>query len=518
MTMTAQRLSSAFDRTDGFRLQREVIVDCASATAVSRRPLKECILWLRGVRRLTWQDRRQSVVRAMTVPPVHEVVSGFASNLATIARGLRTVRTLEALARQPRPGLWRDRPANALYLRTDHWFGLTSGGSVAHTSGVVNGLREIGIDLDLVSTDELSGIAADQRACLVAPQYEGRAIIKGAVELAYNDTLVPDLEHRIAQSRPGFIYQRSSYMNFAGAAMRLRHGIPLVCEFNGPLRWVGKNWDREFDLLGGLSERIETLTLQAADLVVVVSATVRDLAVARGIAADRVLVNPNGVDTGIYRPDIDASALRASLGLDGKIVLGFIGTFGEWHGADKLASAYVKLRTDCPDLASRIHLLMIGDGPTRARAQSVIEQGGAAQAATFTGAVPQAQGPVYLAASDILVSPHVPNPDGSRFFGSPTKLFEYMAMGRGIVASDLDQIGEILSHGDTAWLVKPGDITDLASGLERLVDDGFLRARLGAAAREEAIDRYTWRAHVAHTIDALERVPALGRSSAKAST
>lgn len=503
--MTMKRLSSAFDRADGFRLPRDVTVDCSSATAISRRPVKECILWLRGVRNLTWQDRRQSVVRSLTVPPVHEILMGLASNLVTMSRSLRSVRELEALPRDRSALLWPPRLVKALYLRTDHWFGLTGGGSVAHTSGVINGLRENGADLSIVSTDRLLGVSDEDRFMLIEPCYDDRAIVKGAAELAYNDVLIPALEPRISTDRPDFIYQRSSYMSYAGAALRLRHGIPFVCEFNGPLRWVGKNWDREFDVLGGLSERIETLTLKAADLVVVVSETVGDLAIERGISADKVLVNPNGVDTNKYRPDIDASTVRASLGLNGKIVLGFIGTFGQWHGADKLAAAYVSLRAKRPDLAPRIHLLMIGDGPTRGHAQSIVEEGGAGQAATFTGAVPQAQGPLYLAASDVFVSPHVPNPDGSRFFGSPTKLFEYMAMGRGIVASDLDQIGQVLAHDRTAWLVKPGSVSDLAAGLERLVDDKSLRDRLGAAARDEAVQRYTWRAHVTCILDALEQ-------------
>lgn len=506
--MSTRRLNSVFERESGFWLPRDVTVDCPSASAVQRRAIKESILWCRGVRHLIWQDRRQSVARAIAIPPLHEIVTGFASNVVTIASGLRTVRELEALSHNPRPPSGPAGSARGLYLRTDHWFGLTGGGSVAHTSGVINGLRENGIDLELVSTDHLQGLAGDERPSLVAPDYGNRAIIKGAVELAYNDTLIAKLEPRLAHGVPGFIYQRSSYMNYVGAALRLRHGIPFVCEFNGPLRWIGKNWDREFDLLGGLAERIETLALKAADLVVVVSEIVRDIAVHRGVPGERILVNPNGVDPGIYRPDIDPSHLRASLGLDGKIVLGFIGTFGEWHGADRLASAYVTLRAERPDLAPRLHLLMIGDGPTRARVQAIIEAGGAGAAATFTGAVPQALGPLYLATADILVSPHVPNPDGSRFFGSPTKLFEYMAMGRGIVASDLDQIGKVLSHGETAWLVSPGSVKDLAAGLARLIDDQSLRERLGKGACHVAVRQYTWRAHVGRILDALaHRVP-----------
>ena len=124
----------------------------------------------------------------------------------------------------------------------------------------------------------------------------------------------------------------------------------------------------------------------------------------------------------------------------------------------------------------------------------------------LTGLIPQEEGSAPLAACDILASPHVPNPDGSPFFGSPTKLFEYMAMGRGIVASDLDQIGEVLEHGKSAWMVKPGDPEDLAEGLKRLLDDQALRESLGENARKEAVSKYAWKEHTRRIIAKLEEV------------
>jgi glycosyltransferase involved in cell wall biosynthesis len=104
----------------------------------------------------------------------------------------------------------------------------------------------------------------------------------------------------------------------------------------------------------------------------------------------------------------------------------------------------------------------------------------------------------------------VPNPDGSAFFGSPTKLFEYMGLGRAIVASDLDQIGEVLTDGRTALLAAPGDVPAAACAVVRLLEDEALRARLGRAALDEALGRYSWDAHVARILKALERVPARG--------
>ena len=75
------------------------------------------------------------------------------------------------------------------------------------------------------------------------------------------------------------------------------------------------------------------------------------------------------------------------------------------------------------------------------------------------------------------------NSGWARFIGSPTKVFEYMAMGHAIVASELEQIGEVLEHDHTAYLVPPGDTRELALGLSKLLDDPGLRSRLGAAAR-----------------------------------
>jgi glycosyltransferase involved in cell wall biosynthesis len=79
------------------------------------------------------------------------------------------------------------------------------------------------------------------------------------------------------------------------------------------------------------------------------------------------------------------------------------------------------------------------------------------------------------------------------------------------VASNLGQIGEVLDHGRTAWMVKPDDDAALADGLQRLIDDPRRRGELGAAARQEAVSRYTWREHTRRTIERMQEV--VGRAS-----
>jgi glycosyltransferase involved in cell wall biosynthesis len=169
-----------------------------------------------------------------------------------------------------------------------------------------------------------------------------------------------------------------------------------------------------------------------------------------------------------------------------------------------LTEAFGRLLGSFPEYGSKVMLFMIGDGVMMPLVKEKIIQLEMAPHCILTGLIPQEEGPEHLAACDILVASHVPNPDGTPFFGSPTKLFEYMAMGKGIVASYLDQIGEVLMHDVSAWLVKPGDAASLMEGLKVLIDDGQKRERLGRAAREEVVAKYTWKEHTHKIIEKLK--------------
>jgi glycosyltransferase involved in cell wall biosynthesis len=156
-----------------------------------------------------------------------------------------------------------------------------------------------------------------------------------------------------------------------------------------------------------------------------------------------------------------------------------------------------------PEWRRAVRLLLIGDGLTRPEVERHLLDHGLGDLAVLTGSVPQEDGPAHLAACDVLVSPHVRNADGTPFFGSPTKVFEYMAMGKGLVASNLDQIGEVLRHGETALLVEPGDAEALAAGIERLLADEPLARRLGEAARRAVLASHTWTEHTRRIVEAL---------------
>ena len=480
-----------------------------SLSCVQFRDAIELYARLRGARSFLWRDPAggtapaESVLRNVVCLARDAVVLPF-----VLARYCRLIAKLAAsagasLAAPRRSPAGPYRPKRALYLRSDHWFNVRSGGSVGHVSGVIAGLRRAAVETQVISTDVLAGVPEDRSFRQLTPNYRLCRNVPGFSELLYTNAMVAAASGQLQRDPTDFIYQRMSFNNFAGAWLRLLTSIPFVCEYNGSFAWMQRHWGTRPLPFESLTLAAEDLSLRAADLVVVVSDASRAELIERGYDPDRILINPNGVDPEIYNPSIDGSGIRSQLGLGDRTVFGFIGTFGRWHGAEVLIQAFARLLEERPALRDQVHLLMVGDGRTKAGAETRARDLGLAGNVTFTGLVPQASGPAHLAACDVLVSPHVPNSDGSRFFGSPTKLFEYMAMGRAIVASELEQIGTVLKHRETAILVPPGDVGELARALVDLAGSQERRAELGAAARTAAVAHHTWNRHTARILDAL---------------
>lgn len=382
-----------------------------------------------------------------------------------------------------------------LYLRTDHLFDLKSGGSVTHTAGVINSMRALLPHLWVVSSDQLAMVTPDDDFHILTPQYKAGRNLPLIPTLTYSSEITKWFLSS-GLPRPGFVYSRYSVGNYAGVEISQRLNIPYVCEYNGSAIWMARNWDGKPLRFESIFKRVEDANLRLADLVVVVSEASKTELTERGYPEQRILVNPNGVDANKYSPDIPAHTIRSQLGIGtNDIVIGFIGTFGPWHGAEVLAEAFGRLLNTNPNLGKTLWLLLIGDGVTMPQTKKILSAHKATDRVILTGLIPQSDGPKYLAACDILASPHVDNNDNSRFFGSPTKLFEYMAMGRAIVASDLEQIGEILEDDVSAKLVDPGNAIALEKALESVASSKTYRQKLASEARSIVVNKYTWQQH-----------------------
>jgi len=376
-----------------------------------------------------------------------------------------------------------------LYLRSLFWLGLQGGGSVAHTAGVIGGLSQAGIDVHVVSSDRLPGV--DVAVSVARPTSWFDGLLREAEELAYNLTFFAAALRLARRVRPQALYQRHTAFNVVGAVLSRVLDVPFILEFNSSEVWKGQHWGGL--QLPAIAALVERTNLRAADQIVVVSQPLQTQLIAQGVPADRILVNPNGVDPSHFAAIDGGTEQRTRLGLSSTTVICFSGTFGVWHGIPVLAKAIPRV------LAARPHarFLLLGDGPLRHLVDGLGER------VLLPGLVPHATVPGYLAAADILVSPHGRQVDGGEFFGSPTKLYEYMAAGRPIVASGIGQIGQVLEHESTALLVPPDDPDALCAALVRLIDDPCLRVRLGEQARRRALAHHTWRHNADRLLAAL---------------
>lgn len=378
-----------------------------------------------------------------------------------------------------------------IYLRTDNFKGMQQGGSFTHFRGVVKGFYQLGYKVYYIGSGEIEIPTIDLQKTIIL--YPKKFNLPEIPEIYYNWRFVPKALKIIKQKKPLFIYQRHSIFNVCGAVLSQLSGIPLILEYNGSEPWVRQKWGGLL-ILKRLCYFMENFSLRKANLIVVVSDVLKEELLKRGIKENKILVNYNGVDPEEFNPNINGLKIRKKYNLENKIVIGAVSTFGVWHGMPVLAKSVKAIiqKFQIPNSKFQIHFLFIGDGVQRPECERIIRKDRMENYVTFTGIVPYNEVPKYLAACDILVSPHVPNPDGSEFFGSPTKIFEYMAMGKPIVASNLGQIGEILEDKKTALLIEPNNIDKLVEALIILIENKDLQKELGKNARNKVIISFSW--------------------------
>jgi glycosyltransferase involved in cell wall biosynthesis len=435
---------------------------------------------------------------------------------------------LSRLLRAPRVKISGKYSKCFLYLKHTLWMGLQTGGSIAHARGVIKGLLAAGKDIDLLALDSQLPIHDGGGLTHIESKTTSPYIVPRVLNFSQFNKKALDALLSEPFRRYGAIYQRLSPGNFSGVVLSRLRKTPLIIEYNGSETWLAKNWG------GGLSfswfvEKAERVCLKHAHLVVTVSDVLKEELIERGVEPERIVSYPNGVDPEEFNSerysDADIRKIRGQLDVpEEAILLTFVGTFGHWHGVEFMADVLTRRANENPKwLEERnIYVCFVGDGVKRHEVDEMIARCSLANRFKITGMVSQDMTPQYMAASDILISPHVPNPDGSPFFGSPTKLFEYMASGRPIIASDLAQIGDVLagapnarelppigsmpSQGECGVLVEPESEEDMILAIEFLIENAQWRRAAGENARARALSRYTWVRHGEEIVRGLDRV------------
>ncbi len=298
----------------------------------------------------------------------------------------------------------------------------------------------------------------------------------------------------VGQFQPDILHAHSPVLT-ALAAQRVarRRQLPLIYEIRA--FWedaaVGNGTGRQGDARYRATRWLETRAAMAANAVAVICDGLRADLIARGVAADKIIVSPNGVDLTLFgTPPPPDPALAADLGLAGADVIGFIGSLYDYEGIDGLIAAMPALVAAAP----RAHLLLVGGGPMANALRAAAAASPVAGRIHFVGRVPHDQVERYYALMDIMAYPR----KAMRLteLVTPLKPLEAMAQGKLVAASNVGGHRELIADGVTGTLFPPDDPAALAAALAAMLNNRSGWAARRATARQYVETERNWSSNI----------------------
>jgi glycosyltransferase involved in cell wall biosynthesis len=355
-------------------------------------------------------------------------------------------------------------------------------GQYVHIAEMIAALQALGHEIVMVapSATQKAEFGADAGMVAWMKRHLPRVVYE-LLELSYAVLVFFRLRRALRQHRPDCLYERYNLFLPSGVWLKRRYGLPMLLEVNAPLFEERARYDGI--ALKRLARWTQHYTWHGADYVLPVTRVLGDLVAATGVPAAQIRVIPNGISPERFAAAPDTESAKHSLGLNGKLVLGFTGFLRDWHGLDQVIEL---IAHDSADAAR--HLLVVGDGPARTTLEAQARRLGIAERLTITGIIGRDDIARHVAAFDIALQPAVVA------YASPLKLFEYLVLGRAIVAPAQPNMLEVLHDGENAVLFDPARPGALAEAIERVSRDPVLRTRIAAGALASIAEQgLTWR-------------------------
>ena len=304
----------------------------------------------------------------------------------------------------------------------------------------------------------------------------------------FDRTVIPALRSLVSELKPDLIQSHAVKSHFLVRTSGLRRVAPWVAFHHG------YTWP---DLRARVYNQLDRWSLRAANRVLTVSEPFRRELIGRGVAPERIDVVHNAIDPqwGLRdrRPEASA-ALRAKLGIgpEKRVVL-IVGRLSSEKDHRTLLEAAHRLQGSVPPP----HLVIVGDGPERPKIEETIRTLGLVGSVTLAGQVPSAE--PYYGIADICVL-------SSLSEGSPNALLEAMAAGVPVVATAVGGVPEMVSHGESALLIQPGNCQAMTGAIASLLADASLARKLADRARQLVLDRHAPEARTRRLVETYCRI------------
>lgn len=294
--------------------------------------------------------------------------------------------------------------------------------------------------------------------------------------------------------KPDIVYSRP-INSFTALIFSKLTSSYLVIEVNGDQLQHRRSMGASFIKLF-LIKFIERINFRFCDMIIPITHGLKNMLIERyTIPAGKMVVIESGSNTSLFKPLSRADCLE-KLKLDQKArYVGFVGMFFRHQGIDTLIEASPAILSSFPDA----RFLVVGDGVMMEEWKRKISQKNLSQAFIFPGQVPYVDVPLYLNSMDVCVAPFTRD----RGETSPLKLFDYLACGRPVVASDIASIHEILLESGAAIPITPDDPKALAKAITELFCNPEKAAELGRRGRQFVQSKYSWEAVAQRLLSAL---------------
>jgi glycosyltransferase involved in cell wall biosynthesis len=373
-----------------------------------------------------------------------------------------------------------------------------------HVAGTVDSLRALGFTVDVIAPLAHTEAAAprdtersaDPRSRLAGwlSRFTPELLFE-LVEIAYNVVGRRRLEQAQA-TNVAFVYERYAIFAWFASRWAQRRRVRHVLEVNYTA--MSPLVRKRSRLLRPLAIRCDRFVLRHAAVVIAVSTQLCDHLVRDyGVEARRILVIPNAADPAAFDPATPSLEKLNGVTLHDRQVIGFVGTFSPWHGLDLLVQSFLEVAARARDAV----ILLVGDGPERQRIERIARESPLAPRFVFAGAVPHRQLPQVVASFTVGVLPH------SNDYGSPMKIFEYMAMGKAVVAPAVGPVRDVIEDGVNGVLFRPGDARHLGERLIWALQNGARLKAIGDAGRHTIETEHNWRRHTELVVAAVQATP-----------
>ncbi len=370
------------------------------------------------------------------------------------------------------------------------------GVEAVHVQGVARGMEACGHEVRIVSPpgvrlsvhERKNGVVGSIAGNVSQPVFE-------CLELAHNLSALFMLAKAKKEFGCDLIYERYAFLGLASALASRAWKVPLALEVNYTAA-SDLGVRTRSKLLQPLTAYCEKFVFGSASILVPVSTALACELEVRGYAKNTIHVSPNAVDLSYFRPGrgVGREQGRELFRHPPDVVIGFVGSFAPWHRVGLLMDA---CRAAAESVRVNLGLMLVGEGGNRRDLEARAGRNPENLEIIFAGFVPHERLPGYIASMDIAVMPH------SNDYGSPMKVFEYMAMERPVIAPDLGPLRDAVDHGCEGLLFTPGSREELASMLLGLINDPFARREMGRRARLRVERDHNWKSRCERILGAL---------------